>query len=171
MAQFDPYCTQVSVTNNAMGSRMDNDWGLGSEESVPTVGISCKHCKNASNDGKQSKGCFLSSKADTMSRNKNLQRYVSATRINASVSRLFADVYPSSTHCFLRMFNHMVVCAPEDIKTRLVQAKNIHLPQSDRLKKGWKKHFFENVCSRLDSALELDTSGGSSDVDDQPRGV
>ena len=75
MSQFEPYCTQVSVTNNdAMGSRMDNDWGLESEASVPTVGISCKHCKGASNDGKQSKGIFLSSKADTMSRNKNLAR-------------------------------------------------------------------------------------------------
>eukprot|EP00585_Thalassiosira_rotula_P020892 CAMPEP_0196202296 /NCGR_PEP_ID=MMETSP0912-20130531/5125_1 /TAXON_ID=49265 /ORGANISM="Thalassiosira rotula, Strain GSO102" /LENGTH=114 /DNA_ID=CAMNT_0041476167 /DNA_START=60 /DNA_END=404 /DNA_ORIENTATION=+ len=105
-----------------------DEWGsdmIESEETVPSFGLCCQFCKGISLDGKQSKGIFLSSKADTMMRNKNMAR----------------------------MYSHLLACAPEDIKTRLMQAKNIHLPQSDRLKKGWKKKFFESVCDRMHETL------------------
>jgi len=124
MSQFGPYCTQSSHNSDLL----DGDgWGsdIENEESLPSIGVVCKHCNGASKDGKQPKGIFLSSKADTMMRNKNLAR----------------------------MYNHLLECAPEDLKSKLMQAKNIHLPQSDRLKKGWKKHFFEDVCDRLHESL------------------
>lgn len=95
--------------------------------SVPSIAVSCRFCRSKSTGGKQLKGVFLSSKADTMARNKNLAR----------------------------MYNHVLACAPEDLKSRLIQAKNIHLPQSDRLKKGWKKRFFETICERLHAALDV----------------
>lgn len=130
MSQFGPYCSQVP--NDIIDGE---DWGSDNENEVPlpSIGIVCQFCRGGSDDGKQPKGVFLSSKADTMSRNKNLAR----------------------------MYNHLLVCAPEDLKSKLVQAKNIHLPQSDRLKKGWKKQFFETVCERLHASLE---EGQTSDA-------
>ena len=111
-------------TSDVLGG---DKWGPGleNEEIVPSIGLCCQFCKGISHDGKQSKGIFLSSKADTMMRNKNMAR----------------------------MFNHLLVCAPEDLKTKLMRAKNIHLPQSDRLKKGWKERFFENVCDRMHQSV------------------
>lgn len=121
MSQFFP----KNVSSPSSGWDPERDSGIENEETVPAIGLCCIFCKGISLDGKQSKGIFLSSKADTMMRNKNMAR----------------------------MFNHLIVCAPEDIKTKLIRAKNIHLPQSDRLKKGWKKKFFEKVCDRIHESL------------------
>ena len=119
MSQFVPYCSQVSMSTSDM---MEWDSDLENEETLHSVGIVCRFCRGVSDDGKRSKGIFLSSKADTMMRNKNLAR----------------------------IYNHLLVCCcPDDVKTQLKQAKNVHLPQSDRLRKGWKKQFFESVCERL----------------------
>jgi len=130
MSQFGPYCTQVPAPSNVMMDGDDWDSDIENEETVASIGIVCQFCRGVSTDGKQSKGIFLSSKADTMSRNKNMAR----------------------------MYNHLLLCASEDVKIKLMQAKNIHLPQSDRLKKGWKKQFFEKVCNRLHESLEEDGS-------------
>jgi hypothetical protein len=122
MSQFLPYCSQVSMSTSDMV-----EWGsdLENEEPMHAVGIVCRFCRGVSDDGKRSKGIFLSSKVDTMMRNKNLAR----------------------------IYNHLICCGPDDVKTKLKQAKNVHLPQSDRLRKGWKKQFFECVCERLMQAL------------------
>lgn len=134
MKSFIPYCSQVSsIGVLTEGDEWESDIYNG--DPMPSIGIVCRFCKGVSSDGKQSKGIFLSSKADTMMRNKNLAR----------------------------MYNHLLVCGPEDHKTRLMQAKNIHLPQSDSLKKGWKKQWFEKVCDRLHAHVSAEWDDSSSD--------
>ncbi len=124
MSQFLPYCSQVSMSASDM---MEWDPDLENEESLHSVGIVCRFCRGVSDDGKRSKGIFLSSKAETIMRNKNLAR----------------------------IYNHLLICCcPDEVKAKLKQAKNVHLPQSDRLRKGWKKQFFESVCERLMQALD-----------------
>ncbi|KAL9190344.1 hypothetical protein ACHAXT_007555 [Thalassiosira profunda] len=128
MSQFDPYCCKAPTHKTYRQDRRREEWHSDSEneETLPSIGVVCKFCRGESG---RSKGIFLSSKADTMSRNKNLAR----------------------------MYNHLMTCAPDErLKTKLVQAKNIHLPQSDRLKKGWKKAFFVRCEERLLDALDLD---------------
>lgn len=134
MSQFGPYCSKATMPSSEV---MEGDeWGsdIENEESLPSIGIVCNFCRGVSDNGKMSKGIFLSSKADTMMRNKNLAR----------------------------MYNHLLVCGPEDLKTKLMQAKNIHLPQSDKMKKGWKKQFFENFCNRLHASIDGGDEEGSS---------
>ena len=73
MSQFGPYCSQVSPSSDIMdGDEMESD--IENKETLPSIGIVCQFCNGVSNDGKQSKGLFLSSKADTMMRNKTLAR-------------------------------------------------------------------------------------------------
>lgn len=115
MSQFQPYCSEVPSRDNL---------DLEDEERLPSIGVVCRHCCGVGGN-RQSKGVYLSSKAETLMRNQNLAK----------------------------MYAHIIECVPDDVKSKLMQAKNVHLPQSDRLKKGWKKRFFERVCDRLTQSL------------------
>ena len=92
---------------------MEWDSDLENEKLIQSFGIVCRFCREVSDDGRWLKGILLSSKADTMMRNKNLAR----------------------------IYNHLLTCCgPKDVKTKLKQqAKNFHLPQCNRLWKGCEK--------------------------------
>lgn len=127
MSQFLPYCYRALRGSAINKAEWESD--VQNDEALLFFGIQCKFCKGASRDkcaseaGKHGKGIFLSSKADTMMRNKFIAR----------------------------LYTHLLEClhVPKHVKAKLVQSKNIHLPQNDQLKKGWKKRFFENICLRL----------------------
>lgn len=110
----------------------DLDWDP--EDDSRRVGIVCRFCKGVSDEGKHRDGVFLSIKPSTMMRNKQMTK----------------------------LHSHIVSCrrVPGDLKRNVINAKEMHLPQSDRLKRGWKKVFFENVSQRLKQAL--DAAGNSS---------
>ncbi|KAL3796406.1 hypothetical protein HJC23_004203 [Cyclotella cryptica] len=124
MSQFVPYADD---SRKSMSEYSDVDSDL-DEDEARRFGIVCRFCKGVSHDGKHRDGVFLSINPSTLMRNKQLTK----------------------------LHGHLVSCryAPGDLKMNVINAKEIHLPQSDRLKRGWKKVFFENVSLRLKEALD-----------------
>jgi hypothetical protein len=134
LSQFVPYADDSRKSNSELNEDRDSD--LEDDEEARRVGIVCRFCKGVSFEGKHRDGVFLSIKPSTMMRNKQMTK----------------------------LHNHLLSCryVPEELKKTIVNAKEMHLPQSDQLKRGWKKVFFENVCLRLKSTLDAagDSSGG-----------
>lgn len=132
LSQFVPYADESRKSTSELNSDSDLDDG----DEACRCGIVCRFCKGVSFEGKHREGVFLSIKPSTMMRNKQMNK----------------------------LHNHLLTCryVPEELKKTIVTAKEMHLPQSDQLKRGWKKVFFENVSSRLKSALDAagDSSGG-----------
>jgi hypothetical protein len=99
-------------------------------------GIVCRFCRGISCEGKHRDGVFFSIKPSTLMRNKQLAKF----------------------------HNHLVQCAyvPDELKMAIATSREMHVPQSDQLKRGWKKEFFENICLRLKSSFDAsgETSGG-----------
>lgn len=131
MSQFVPY---ENDNRKSVAEMIDRDSDLEDEEESRRVGVVCRFCKGVSFEGKHRDGVFLSIKPSTMMRNKQLSK----------------------------LHNHLAACryVPDELKRTIATAKEMHLPQSDQLKRGWKKVFFENVSTRLKSAL--DAAGNSS---------
>jgi hypothetical protein len=132
MSQFVPYADD---SRKSMSEYSDVDSDL-EEDEARRFGIVCRFCKGVSHDGKHRDGVFLSINPCTLMRNKQLTK----------------------------LHGHLVSCryAPGDLKMNVVNAKEMHLPQSDRLKRGWKKVFFENVSMRLKEALDAKRDANSS---------
>ncbi|KAL7488669.1 hypothetical protein ACHAW6_014275 [Cyclotella cf. meneghiniana] len=139
MSQFVPYADD---SRKSISEYSDVDSDL-DEDEARRFGIVCRFCKGVSHDGKHRDGVFLSINPSTLMRNKQLTK----------------------------LHGHLVSCryAPGDLKMNVINAKEMHLPQSDRLKRGWKKIFFENVSMRLKDALDSKKDANSSS--EAPSGV
>lgn len=135
MSQFEPYSSQ-KLCNGDDGDAACDATSKGKEQDVCSGKKEREEWElDSENDEDERQfgitcrfcesqsGIFLSFKSNTMMRNKNL----------------------------MRLYTHVLSCecAPKEVKEILEKAKVIHLPQSDQLKKGWKKAFFENVMCRL----------------------
>ena len=131
MCQFIPFSDDTRKSSY----EYNRDSDLEDDDEAHRYGIVCRFCRGISYEGKHRDGVFLSIKPSTMMRNKQL----------------------------IKLHNHITSCryVPDDLKRTVIDAHEMHLPQSDQLKRGWKKKFFENVSLRLKSAL--DTVGDSSD--------
>lgn len=127
MSQYIPYSdgTRKAIADDYsdLGSEDEED------EDRNSIGIACRFCQGTEDRKNEREGVFLSYKATTMMRNKNLARL----------------------HSHIQKCRHV----PENLKSALVQAKTVHLPQNDQLKRGWKKDFFENVVVRLKGVLNV----------------
>ena len=99
-------------------------------------GIVCRFCRGVSFEGKHRDGVFYSIKSSTLMRNKQLVKFD----------------------------NHLIQCpqVPNELKMAIATSREMHLPQSDQLKRGWKKEFFDNLCLRLKSSFDAGgiSSGG-----------
>ena len=130
MSQFVPYAEGTPKSMSEFSDDVESDLD---DDDGRRVGICCRFCKGVTEAGRHREGVFLSIKPSTMMRNKQLTK----------------------------LHSHIVSCryAPGDLKRNVINAKEMHLPQSDRLKRGWKKVFFDNLCQRLKQALD---SGGET---------
>jgi hypothetical protein len=131
MAQFIPFADNTHKSSSEYGDREEDD--LNKEDDEGRLGIACRFCKGVSHEGKHRDGVFLSIKPSTMMRNKQLTK----------------------------LHNHILACrsAPDDLKRAVYSAKEMHTPQNDQLKRGWKKVFFEKVSHRLKIALDAQAAG------------
>ena len=89
--------------------------------SLGMPGLACKHC--GGDRGGYGAGRFFRSSPSSQSKNENI-----------------SQIYKHMIDC--------VACSPE-IKLALESTKQRHAEQSDALKRGWKKMFFEKISIRL----------------------